>query len=74
MENDSGERDRYEQLCIFHFLAAIDVLSAEPRADVLIHMSLDSYGITFSIGVRVHAHRVACPQACVDKIVSVPRG
>lgn len=74
MENDAGEWDRYEQLCVFHLFVATTVRSAEPLTDELVHMSLDSYCVAFPIGFGFHTYGVTGSQPCINKIVSVPGG
>src|SRR5204863_2365222 len=72
MQNDASEWDRNEQFRVFLLFVAINVLSAGPRPNALIHLSVDQDNVALPLGYGLHAHGIAGPHSRVNEIVSAP--
>jgi hypothetical protein len=69
VEDDSGERDRYQQLCVLHFLVSRALAAKLLR---LVHPRLDLYYIALPPRFVDNMHERTSAQSCIYKVVSVP--
>src|SRR3954451_4700315 len=72
MKDNAGKWNRDEQFCVFLLFVAINILSANSRANASIHLRLDHDNSALALRYGLHADGIAGSHSRVDEIVSVP--
>src|SRR5205809_3904966 len=72
MKDNAGKWNRDEQFRVFLLFVAINILSANSRANASIHLRLDHDNFVLVLRSGLHTDGIASSHSRVDEIVSVP--